>query len=161
MLAVAAIFSVSARQLQLPTVIGSGMVLQQNENVNIWGWAKKSAKITVKAQWLDEAVKTKADADGKWMLTLPTPAGSYDRYTMSVSDGKTSIELQDILIGEVWLCSGQSNMAWKVELALDLKDEMRNARTCGAGIRIRQVEFLRKHLRMMFLTQNGRNVHLR
>lgn len=136
MLAVAAIFSVSARQLQLPTVIGSGMVLQQNENVNIWGWAKKSAKITVKAQWLDEAVKTKADADGKWMLTLPTPAGSYDRYTMSVSDGKTSIELQDILIGEVWLCSGQSNMAWKVELALDLKDEMRNARTCGAGIRI-------------------------
>lgn len=57
--------NVAAQQLKLPTVISSGMVLQQNENVNIWGWAKKSAKVTVKAEWMDKSVTTKADDDGK------------------------------------------------------------------------------------------------
>ena len=71
---VCAALMVSAQDLRLPTVLGSGMVLQQNENVNIWGWAKPSAKISVEAQWLDKAVKTKADADGKWVVTLPTPS---------------------------------------------------------------------------------------
>ena len=101
LLVLAASLTVAAQQLKLPTVIGSGMVLQQNENVNIWGWAKKSAKISVKVQWLDEEFKTKADADGKWMVSIPTPAGSYKEYTISVSDGKTTINLEDILIGEV------------------------------------------------------------
>ena len=135
-LVVSAAFSISAQQLKLPTVLGSGMVLQQNENVNIWGWSKPSAKITVKAQWLEEAVKTKADAEGKWMLSLSTPAGSYEKYSMSVSDGKSTINLEDIMIGEVWLCSGQSNMAWKTELCLDLKDEMEDAANVGKHIRL-------------------------
>ena len=132
----AAALTVAAQQLKLPTVIGSGMVLQQNENVNIWGWAKKSAKITVKAQWIDEEFKTKADADGKWMVSIPTPAASYKQYTIGVSDGKTTIDLEDILIGEVWLCSGQSNMAWKAELTLDLKEEIKKARSLGANLRL-------------------------
>ena len=136
LLVIVASLTVAAQQLKLPTVIGSGMVLQQNENVNIWGWAKKSAKITVKVQWLDEEFKTKADADGKWMVTIPTPAGSYEEYTITVSDNKTTINLEDILIGEVWLCSGQSNMAWKTELTLDLKEERKNARTLGANVRL-------------------------
>lgn len=135
-LVVSAAFSISAQQLKLPTVLGSGMVLQQNENVNIWGWSKPSAKITVKAQWLEEAVKTNADAEGKWMLSLSTPAGSYEKYSMSVSDGKSTINLEDIMIGEVWLCSGQSNMAWKTELCLDLKDEMEDAANVGKHIRL-------------------------
>ena len=99
------------------------MVLQQNENVNIWGWARPSAKISVEAQWLDKAVKTKADDEGKWIVALPTPAASYQAYRIAVSDGKKTIQLDDVLIGEVWLCSGQSNMAWKTELCLDLKEE--------------------------------------
>lgn len=136
LLVIVASLTVAAQQLKLPTVIGSGMVLQQNENVNIWGWAKKSAKITVKVQWLDEEFKTKADADGKWMVTIPTPAGSYEEYTITVSDNKTTINLEDILIGEVWLCSGQSNMAWKVEQVLDLKEERKNASTLGANVRL-------------------------
>ena len=106
---------VSAQSLKLPAVIGSGMVLQQNENVNIWGWAKPSAKISVEAQWLDKAVKTKADADGKWIVTLPTPAASYDDYTICISDGKKKITLEDVynaIIGE----GGE-----KVELDEDLR----------------------------------------
>ena len=135
-MALATAFAVSAQSLKLPTVIGSGMVLQQNENVNIWGWAKPSAKITVKAQWLAEAVKTKADDEGKWIVSLSTPAGSYEKYSMSVSDGKSAIDLEDVMIGEVWLCSGQSNMAWKTELCLDLKEEMEDAPNVGKHVRL-------------------------
>ena len=135
-MALATAFAVSAQPLKLPTVIGSGMVLQQNENVNIWGWAKPSAKITVKAQWLAEAVKTKADDEGKWIVSLSTPAGSYEKYSMSVSDGKSAIDLEDVMIGEVWLCSGQSNMAWKTELCLDLKEEMEDAPNVGKHVRL-------------------------
>ena len=135
-MALATAFAVSAQPLKLPTVIGSGMVLQQNENVNIWGWAKPSAKITVKAQWLAEDVKTKADDEGKWIVSLSTPAGSYEKYSMSVSDGKSTIDLEDVMIGEVWLCSGQSNMAWKTELCLDLKEEMEDAPNVGKHVRL-------------------------
>ena len=135
-MALATAFAVSAQPLKLPTVIGSGMVLQQNENVNIWGWAKPSAKITVKAQWLAEDVKTKADDEGKWIVSLSTPAGSYEKYSMSVSDGKSVIDLEDVMIGEVWLCSGQSNMAWKTELCLDLKEEMEDAPNVGKHVRL-------------------------
>ena len=135
-MALATAFAVSAQPLKLPTVIGSGMVLQQNENVNIWGWAKPSAKITVKAQWLAEAVKTKADDEGKWIVSLSTPAGSYEKYSMSVSDGKSAIDLENVMIGEVWLCSGQSNMAWKTELCLDLKEDMEDAPNVGKHVRL-------------------------
>ena len=128
--------NVAAQQLRLPTVIGSGMVLQQNENVNIWGWAKESAKVTVQAEWMDKSVTTKADADGKWIVSIPTPSGSYDKYTMTISDKKSTIKLEDILIGEVWLCSGQSNMAWKTELCLDLKKEMNDAVNVGKHVRL-------------------------
>ena len=126
----------SAQDLKLPSVLGSGMVLQQNENVNIWGWAKPSANISVEAQWLDKAVKTNADVDGKWIVTIPTPAASYNNYTLSISDGKKKINLVDVLIGEVWLCSGQSNMAWKTELCLDLKEEMEDAANVGKHVRL-------------------------
>lgn len=126
----------SAQQLRLPTVLGDGMVLQQNENVNIWGWAKPSAKVSVKAQWLDEEVMAKAGEDGKWLVSLATPAGSYEKYTIAVESGKSEIVLKDVLIGEVWLCSGQSNMAWKVEQTLDLKAEMKAASELAKNLRI-------------------------
>lgn len=124
------------QQLRLPTVIGNGMVLQQNENVNIWGWSKPSAKITIEAQWLEEPVKVKAGKDGKWIAVLKTPAGGYESYRMVISDGKSELALEDILIGEVWLCSGQSNMAWKVNQTLDLIDEKERAAEVGANVRL-------------------------
>lgn len=126
----------SGQQLRLPSVIGSGMVLQQNENVNIWGWSKPSAKVSVEAQWLDEPVVVKAGKDGRWTAVLKTPAGGYDQYKMTISDGKSEIALEEILIGEVWLCSGQSNMAWRVNQTLDLKDECKRASELGANVRL-------------------------
>lgn len=132
----ASVIMAGAQDLRLPTVIGSGMVLQQNEEVNIWGWAKPKSKVQVEAGWLDAPVKVKADADGRWIAKVKTPAGSYDAWTMAVSDGKSEIKLDDILIGEVWLCSGQSNMAWKTKNTLDLKDEMKNAAELGRNVRL-------------------------
>ena len=130
------VFATMAQELRLPTVLGSDMVLQQNENVNIWGWAKPSAKITVQAGWLDKEVNVKADAEGKWIVTLATPTGSYDPYTVVVSDGKSEIELKNVLIGEVWLCSGQSNMAWSVEKTLDIKKSVSTAVVDARNIRL-------------------------
>ncbi len=127
---------ISAQQLRLPTVLGDGMVLQQNENVNIWGWTKPSAKVSVKAQWMTDDVVTKADENGKWIVSIATPAGSYEKYTVTVASGKSEINLKDVLIGEVWLCSGQSNMAWKVEQTLDLKAQMKAASELAENLRI-------------------------
>ena len=126
----------SASELRLPAYISDNMVLQQNETVNIWGWAAPSARISVKAEWMDRAVKAKADDDGKWMVQLSTPSGGYTGYSMTVTDGKTELEVRDILFGEVWLCSGQSNMAWRTDKTTDLEYEMANASKIASGIRI-------------------------
>lgn len=132
----ASVLMADASDLRLPTVVGSGMVLQQNETVNIWGWAAPSAKVKVKAGWLNKPVSVKAGKDGKWIAAVATPAGGYDAWTMTVSDGDTEITLEDILIGEVWLCSGQSNMAWKTSQVLDLEQEMKNAAEVGKYVRL-------------------------
>ena len=129
-------FIASSQSLKLPTVIGDGMVLQQNAEVNIWGWAKPSSKVSVKAGWLDDEVKVTASEDGKWLATLSTPAGSYDSYCISVSVGKSKIEIKDVLLGEVWLCSGQSNMAWSVDKTIDIKERLEDSVSEAKNIRI-------------------------
>jgi sialate O-acetylesterase len=91
----------------LPKVIGSHMVLQRDRPLPIWGWAAPDEEVTVK---LDEATATtKADAQGNWKVVLPAVKADGKTHAMTVS-GKNKIELDDILIGEVWIGSGQSNM---------------------------------------------------
>ncbi len=93
----------------LPKVFSDNMVLQQNREAAFWGTASKNAKVTVKGSWDRKAVAvTTADSDGKWSLRLQTPSAG-GPYTVTVSDGE-KIEFSNVLIGEVWLCSGQSNM---------------------------------------------------
>ena len=103
------IFIVYASNLRLPSVIGDHMVLQQKSSVSIWGWAQSGSKVSVKASWLSKSVDSKADGKGKWELRLPTPIAGGPYEIKIKSD--TVIVLRDILIGEVWVCSGQSNMA--------------------------------------------------
>ncbi len=95
-------------QIKLPAVIGSHMVLQQKSDAPLWGWAKAGENVTVTGSWDGKPVVTTAGSDGKWMVKLKTPAAG-GPYTVSLN-GKNKIVLEDILIGEVWLCSGQSNM---------------------------------------------------
>lgn len=95
-------------QVRLPAVIGSHMVLQQKSDAPLWGWAKPGEQISIKTSWDGQIVAALTDPEGKWMARVKTPAAG-GPYTIQI-DGKNKIVLEDILIGEVWLCSGQSNM---------------------------------------------------
>lgn len=130
LMAVFAAFGVCAQEkpqgLTLPSVVGDNMVLQQNATVNIWGWAKPKAKVTVSADWAGaKPVSVKADKDGLWIVPMQTPAASFEPVTVTVTAGKESRTLKNILIGEVWLCSGQSNMQLKVRQTIDLKKDLK------------------------------------
>jgi sialate O-acetylesterase len=93
-------------QVKLPKLISNGVVLQRDSKIPLWGWASPNEKVTI--QFNKKKYKTTASAEGKWEVKLPKmKAGG--PYSMTVS-GKNSIEIKDILIGDVWLCSGQSNM---------------------------------------------------
>ena len=97
--------------VKLPKLIGSHMVLQRDRPLPIWGWADTGEEVTVT---LDEAKATaKADAQGNWKVVLPAVKADGKAHRMIVS-GKNKIELEDILIGEVWLGSGQSNMSFRL-----------------------------------------------
>lgn len=106
--ATALAFGASAKVV-LPKVLGSNMVLQQNAEVNLWGKADADAKITVKVSWDKAKIKTQADENGAWEVKVPTPAGSFEKYTITISDGE-DLTLENVMIGDVWICSGQSNM---------------------------------------------------
>jgi sialate O-acetylesterase len=94
--------------ITLPSFFGDNMVLQQQTDAAIWGWAKANSTVQVTTSWNKKKYSTKADGQGKWKLAVATPiaGGPYD---ITISDG-TPLTLHNVLIGEVWLCSGQSNM---------------------------------------------------
>jgi sialate O-acetylesterase len=98
--------------LSLSSIFANGMVLQQNTKAKIWGTAKPQESISIKASW-GETVSVVADADGKWNAFLPThkAGGPFD---ISVSSKQKTVKLDNVLLGEVWLCSGQSNMEMPV-----------------------------------------------
>ncbi|MES2653790.1 MAG: sialate O-acetylesterase [Bacteroidota bacterium] len=97
----------------LPAIFGNGMVLQQKENVKIWGKAKFNANVIITTSWNAKAYTAKANADGNWKTTITTPTAG-GPYTLTFNDGNKLV-LTDVLIGEVWLCSGQSNMEMPIK----------------------------------------------
>ena len=100
-------------QVKLPALVSDNMVLQQNAKVNLWGWASPNEKINIQLGWSDASIETVATADGNWKTTVDTPIGSQKAYTITIS-ANNKIVLNNILIGEVWICSGQSNMYFPV-----------------------------------------------
>ena len=98
----------------LPKVLGSNMVLQQNSEVNLWGKADANKKVTITVSWQKGKIQTVADGEGNWAVKVATPAASWDKQTITFSDGE-AVTLEDILIGDVWVTSGQSNMEMPVK----------------------------------------------
>ena len=96
--------------VRLPNIIGSHMVLQQKSNVKLWGWASPGEKISIKTSWDGATYQTQATNDAKWLTEIKTPEAG-GSYSISVK-GNNTIDLEDVLIGEVWVCGGQSNMEW-------------------------------------------------
>ena len=100
-------------KLTLPNIIGDNMVLQQDSKVKIWGGSDPYKIIYIKASWLDNDIKTAANNEGKWITDLKTPEAG-GPYFISISNGNEKIDIVNVLIGEVWFCSGQSNMEFPV-----------------------------------------------
>jgi sialate O-acetylesterase len=99
-------FNPSYTQIKLPRLVRDSMILQRDAHIKIWGWASKDEKIAVKFN--NKTYKTKADANGNWTVML-SPAKAGGPYTMDIT-AKNKISLKEILVGDVWFCSGQSNM---------------------------------------------------
>lgn len=101
----------ASADIRLPGLVSDGMVLQHDTKVNIWGWGSPKEKVTV--SFLNKTYSAVTDDEGKWKIVLPAmKAGG--PYQMTI-DGNNHLELKDILIGEVWVCSGQSNMVTPME----------------------------------------------
>ena len=107
-------------KVTLPAIISDNMVLQQGTRVNIWGKAEPGETITVKPSWAAKAVTATASGDGKWTMKLKTPRATMKKQSITVS-GENIITVSNILIGEVWLCGGQSNMLFPVGRQEDVK----------------------------------------
>jgi sialate O-acetylesterase len=124
LLAMALLGSVPARaDVTLPALLSDNMVLQRDVRINIWGKADPQESITV--QLGPDSSQTTAGDDGRWDVKLdPLPSGG--PYDLTVS-GKNSITVHNVAIGEVWVCSGESNMEYKVEAAKDAAKEMADA----------------------------------
>ena len=111
-MAAVATLQLSARPV-MPPLFTDNMVIQQQTDAPIWGTAKAGKKVTITASWNQTTVSTTADANGHWRTSLRTPQAG-GPYTITISDGQ-KITLKNVMVGEVWLCSGQSNMEMPID----------------------------------------------
>jgi len=98
----------SQAKVTLPSFFSDNMVFQQNTQAAVWGWSDSGKKVTIRPSWTSQKTVAVPDADGKWSASIQTP-GAGGPYTVTISDGE-KIVLKNVLVGEVWFCSGQSNM---------------------------------------------------
>ena len=111
-------------QIRLPRLISSGMVLQRDAELKIWGWSSANEAITL--SFKEKIYTAKADGAGNWLINLPKQKAG-GPFAMQLK-GKNEITLHDILIGDVWVCSGQSNMElWMGRLKYTYADEIASA----------------------------------
>ncbi len=98
-------------EIRLPDIMSDNMVLQQKSKANIWGWAESGSKVSVSVSWDKAKYSTTADENGKWMVAVATPEATAAPQTITIRENKDKpVTISNVLIGEVWFCSGQSNM---------------------------------------------------
>lgn len=101
-------------KVRLPHIIGDQMILQQQTEARLWGWAEKGKTVKVSVSWSDDIYTSKTDENGKWMVKVKTPAASYTPLSITFDDGEP-LTINNVLSGEVWVCAGQSNMEMPVK----------------------------------------------
>jgi len=108
--------------VKLPAVIGDNMVLQRGKAAHIWGWAEPNEQIMVSTSWRTMGWGVTANKDGRWSFEMSPPktAGPHE---MTIGDTNT-VTIKNILVGEVWVCSGQSNMQWSVRQSANAEQEI-------------------------------------
>ena len=115
LLMVLAALSFSAQaKVKLPHMICDNMVLQQQTDARLWGWADPMLKVKITCSWTDEVSTTRPRGNGFWMVTVKTPKASYEPLSITFDDGEP-ITINNVLAGEVWVCAGQSNMEMPVK----------------------------------------------
>jgi len=116
--------SPAVAEVKLPAVFGSHMCLQREIEIPVWGWADAGEKVTVTLG--EQSAEATAGDDGKWSVRLPAQkaGGPHD----VVVKGSSEIKLNDVMIGEVWVCSGQSNMEWTMTRVVNSESEIENAK---------------------------------
>ncbi len=102
------ITSAASAHIRLPAVISDNMVLQQKSSVQLWGWGDPGEKVRITTSWNQRTDSTVVDGNAKWKLEMNTPSAG-GPFTITIN-GNNTIELKNVLVGEVWVCSGQSNM---------------------------------------------------
>jgi len=127
----ACLFFTANAQLTTAKLFGDHMVLQRNQDVPVWGWSAKKNKVTI--NFNGQTVNVKADEQGYWKAVLkPMTAGG--PYVMKITSGSEQLTYSDVMLGEVWICSGQSNMEFQLKNAYGFREEQKNA----AQMQIRQ-----------------------
>lgn len=125
---VIAVLSFSSFELRadvrMPTIFGNHMVLQRDIKIPVWGWAESGEDVTVTLG--DRSVKTKADANGNWRVDLEKASAKSEPQVLTVT-GKNTLKFEDVLVGDVWICSGQSNMAMHVANCINSEAEVKSA----------------------------------
>jgi len=101
--------------IKLPEIVSSDMVLQRDTKITLWGWANPNEEITIKMSWISSPVAVSSDREGNWRVEVNT-TNSKDAQTINLKSKKSDITLGNILFGDVWLCSGQSNMVRPVRI---------------------------------------------
>ncbi|WP_209403561.1 sialate O-acetylesterase [Pseudozobellia sp. WGM2] len=101
----------SIAEVTLPNVLSDGMVLQRNENVKLWGWANTGEKVQITTSWNSKKYQVETSIAAKWEIEVSTPEAG-GPYTITIKGDENEVVLKNVLIGEVWVCSGQSNMQW-------------------------------------------------
>jgi len=113
-------------EVRLPAIIGDNMVLQRGKKVPIWGWAQPGEEVMVGVSWTSMRWAITANEEGKWIFKMNPPKTS-GPHEMSIS-GKNLIKIKNIMVGEVWVCSGQSNMQWTVRNSANAEEEIAAAK---------------------------------
>lgn len=111
---VAALALGAQAKVRLPHMIGDNMVIQQQTDARLWGWAKPGKTVKVTTSWNSEVATAKADKDGKWLVKVKTPKAGYEPLTITFDDGEP-LTIGNVVAGEVWVCAGQSNMEMPVK----------------------------------------------
>lgn len=114
----------AAAELKVPAFIGDHMVIQRDMEAPLWGWADPGAQVEVTIT--GQTTKGVADADGRWQVTL-SPMSVATDHTLTISTGDEKLEFSNVAVGEVWVCSGQSNMEWTVSNSRDAALEIAGA----------------------------------
>ena len=120
LLALLAIGNALHAEVRVPRFFSDNMVLQQKTRNAIWGWAEVNESISINTSWGAKA-KASANEDGRWKVFLSTPAHS-SGHSLTIQ-GENRIHIQNVAIGEVWLCAGQSNMGWSTGNSFEAEKE--------------------------------------